>query len=197
MTAKRKCKHCGTFGYDHIRTPTGSFCSFEHSAKWAMDKSARDKDKALKKAVKADDKKHAARKRTFYDNDRSTRMKAAQTAFNAFIRARDAKLPCISCGRSTGCKMNAGHFKSVGAHPELRFNELNCHLQCEHCNSFKSGNISLYIPNLIEKIGLLEYEKLNEPHKAKKYTCAELKEIEFYYKQKLKQLARFAPLGLP
>jgi len=181
MAAKRKCRYCGAFAYDHIKINTGSFCDFSHATKWAMDKSAKDK-------AKVSNKKHAARKKEFYDNDRSTRIKAAQTAFNAFIRARDAKLPCISCGRSTGCKMNAGHFKSVGAHPELRFNELNCHLQCEHCNSFKSGNISLYIPNLIEKIGLLEYEKLNEPHEAKKYTCADLKEIELHYKQKLKGL---------
>ena len=49
-----------------------------------------------------------------------------QKVFNEFIRLRDSKLPCISCGTMTG-KMNAGHYRSAGGNPELRFNEMNVH----------------------------------------------------------------------
>lgn len=69
-----------------------------------------------------------------------------QVEFNRFIRARDANQPCISCGRQSGAKRNAGHYRPVGACPELRFCEINCHVQCEHCNSYNSGNLSLYRP---------------------------------------------------
>ena len=67
----------------------------------------------------------------------------AQTAFNAFIRARDADLPCISCGRHHTGQYHAGHFLSVGACPELRFCESNVHKQCSACNNYLSGNIVL------------------------------------------------------
>lgn len=77
--------------------------------------------------------------------------------------------------------MNAGHFLSVGSAPELRFHPLNCNLQCEHCNSFKSGNIGEYRPRLIDKIGLDKVEWLEGPHKPRKYTCEQLREIRAYY----------------
>jgi hypothetical protein len=133
------------------------------------------------------DKKHKARKKEYYDNHKPTRTEAAQKYFNTYIRLRDSNCNCISCGRSTGCKINAGHYKSVGSTPELRFNELNVHLQCEHCNMFKSGNIENYRINLINKIGLDKVEWLEGAHEPKKYTCAELKEIELMYKEKTKK----------
>ena len=136
---------------------------------------------------KKSDKAHKARKKEFNDNDRSLRTKAAQKAFNAYIRHRDSNCSCISCNRSSGAKVNAGHYKSVGSTPELRFEELNVHLQCEHCNNFKSGNIENYRINLINKIGLDKVEWLEGPHEPKKYTCKELKEIEAKYKELIKK----------
>jgi hypothetical protein len=64
----------------------------------------------------------------------------AQQAFNAYIRARDADLPCISCGETNppdlhGGQWDCGHFKTVGANPELRFEERNAHKQCKSCNA--------------------------------------------------------------
>jgi hypothetical protein len=62
-----------------------------------------------------------------------TPEKLAQDAVNAFIRERDKHKPCIVHGyecpyASTG--WHAGHFKSVGSHPELRYNTWNIHKQC-------------------------------------------------------------------
>ena len=85
-------------------------------------------------------------------------------------------------------RMNAGHYKSVGSTPALRFNEGNVHLQCEHCNSYLSGNIGEYRPRLIAKIGLEMVEFLEGPHEPKKYTIDELKELIATYKEKVKAL---------
>lgn len=68
---------------------------------------------------------------------RSEHLKEAQAAFNAFIRERDRKQPCISCERYHKGQYHAGHYRSVGACPELRFCELNVHKQCSACNNHK------------------------------------------------------------
>lgn len=132
--------------------------------------------------------KVALEKRKEAIKSRSDWLREAQTAFNAFIRARDAHLPCISCGRDNDCKINAGHYLSVGSHPELRFSEDNCHKQCEHCNTYKSGNQAAYRPRLIERIGAERVEWLEGHHEATKYTVEQIKGIKETYKLKIKLL---------
>jgi len=119
---------------------------------------------------------------------RSDWLREAQAAFNAWIRKRDKGNSCISCNRSTGAKINAGHYLAVGSHPELRFNELNNNLQCEHCNTYLSGNQLEYRKGLIAKIGIEKVEWLESKHEPKKYTIEEIKEIKQKYKLKLKEL---------
>ena len=63
-------------------------------------------------------------------------LKEAQAAFNKFIRLRDEGNLCISCQKPPK-KKNAGHFRPT---KELRFNEDNCHLQCEHCNTYQHND---------------------------------------------------------
>ncbi len=189
--SKRKCKYCKKSTREYIVVNMSAYCNFEEAVKYASE----NKSKGAAIVKKANDKKHPDRKKEFNDNDKSLRKKAAQSSFNAFIRGRDKGLACISCGKMPnfsdhigGSGIHAGHFKSCGAHSELRFEELNCHIQCFKCNVHLSGNIKDYRPALIEKIGLDKVEWLEGPHEPKKYTCAELKEIELLYKQKLKDL---------
>ena len=152
------------------------------------------------------DRKHKDKKKAFKDSDKKIRIPAAQKAFNAFIRRRDERLNCISCGRTdeevkktdgwkTGGAWDCGHFLTRGAFPELRFEELNAHKQCKSCNGgsdkyakktqlVKDG----YRVNLIKKIGLGKVEWLEGKHEPKKYTCEDLKAIELLYKQKLKEM---------
>lgn len=154
----------------------------------AMKKGQKDTQRQREKAQEASRKafNKETRKRKDKLKTRSEWIKDAQRAFNRFIRLRDYGHNCISCGRNTGAKVNAGHYLTVGGHPELRFSELNCHLQCEHCNSYLSGNIARYRPSLIAKIGIDGVDWLEGPHEAKKYTIDDLKEI----KQKYAKLAR-------
>jgi hypothetical protein len=112
----------------------------------------------------------------------------AQFWFNKYIRMRDVNNPCISCnGWHTG-QYHAGHYRSVGSAPHLRFSELNCHRQCSVCNNHLSGNLIKYRVGLVEKIGTEKVEQLENDNTAKHYTIDEIKEIKAYYKAKCKEL---------
>lgn len=115
-------------------------------------------------------------------------MREAQTAFNQFIRLRDADEPCISCGRHHTGQYHAGHFLSVGARPELRFEERNVHKQCSACNNHLAGNIVLYRKALFDKIAAAGVDWLEGPHEPKKYTVDDLKQIKATYTAKAKEL---------
>lgn len=117
-------------------------------------------------------------------------IKEAQAAFNKFIRLRDAAEPCISCGRHHQGQYHAGHYKSTGASPELRFEELNCHKQCAPCNNHLSGNIVNYRPALIAKIGMGYVEWLEGNHPPAKWTIDELKEIKRRYNAKAREIEK-------
>ena len=112
---------------------------------------------------------------------RSTWAKEAQAAFNRFIRLRDVEQPCISCGRHHQGQYHAGHFLSVGAHPELRFSELNVHKQCAPCNTHLSGNAVLYRQALVLKIGAEKLNWLEGHHPTRHYTTDELKAVKADY----------------
>lgn len=124
---------------------------------------------------------------------RSDHMKAAQVAFNAFIRERDKDRPCISSGRplqagAIGGGFDAGHYRSVGSAPHLRFDERNCHGQSKHDNNYLSGNAVDYRIGLIKRIGLESVEALECDQAFRKWTDDDLIEIRVTYKRKLKEL---------
>ena len=114
-------------------------------------------------------------------------MRKAQDSFNKFIRIRDKGLPCISSGRMTG-QRHAGHYLAIGSHPELRFNEDNCHAQSAKDNSWLSGNQTQYRINLIERIGLKRVEVLEGPHEQTKLTLDDIKDINQRYKDKASEI---------
>lgn len=118
---------------------------------------------------------------------RTDYLKEVQTVFNKWIRERDKGLNCISCNKPSK-KENAGHYRSVGGNPELRFNELNCNLQCEYCNTFLHGNLINYRINLQNKIGVEQVEFLEENHPPKHYSIPELILMKQEYKEKIRQL---------
>lgn len=116
---------------------------------------------------------------------RSYRLEQAQIQFNRFIRLRDAGKPCISCGRYVEMgQLDAGHYRSIGAAPELRFNEDNCHGQCRECNGFKSANKSEYRDSLIDKIGLKRVEEIENYHPPANLSIEDIYQIEKEYKAK-------------
>ena len=142
---RRKCAHKACRQWFHPVRDGQVVCSFECASAIGKEQTS--------KAREAAQQKEAQRQRTEEKAGRQRRKarlaelrpngyyKArAQQAFNAFIRARDADLPCISCGETNppdlhGGQWDCGHFKTVGANPELRFEERNAHKQCKSCNA--------------------------------------------------------------
>ena len=115
-------------------------------------------------------------------------LKEAQAIFNQYIRLRDKDLPCISCQRFHTGQYHAGHYLTTGAHPELRFDEINVHKQCSACNNYLSGNIVEYRINLINKIGIDAVTYLESKHQPKHYTIEDIKTLKAIYKEKVKTL---------
>jgi hypothetical protein len=121
---------------------------------------------------------------------RADHLKDTQQAFNAWIRERDAALPCVSCGRHHEGQWHAGHFRSAGGHPELRFEPLNVWKQCAPCNTHKSGDLVNYRAELVRRIGAEKVEWLEGPHEPKKYTVEELKSMTADYRARVRELKR-------
>jgi hypothetical protein len=128
---------------------------------------------------------------------RGDHMREAQAAVNEYVRLRDAHLPCISCDSTpndndlmTGSRWDAGHYRSVGACPELRFEPLNIHRQCVKCNRNLSGNAVEYRIRLVLRIGAEKVAWLEGLHPARKYTVEEIKAIKAEYRAKTKELKK-------
>ena len=197
--SQRKCKQCGEYkpAGDGVKSPAGWFCCHAHAVDFAIAKSqaaAKRKASASRKAQDADRKmeKAANRKRKMDVKPISYWMKRAQAAFNAWIRARDAGKPCISCGHpDDGSRQrHASHFRSVGACSSLRFDERNVHASCSICNNWLSGNIGSYKVELIKRIGAEQVEAIESAPKLKKWKKEELLSIEAEYKARLRNSAR-------
>lgn len=130
---------------------------------------------------------------------RADHLREAQAAVNEYVRLRDAHLPCISCDSMpsdsdlmTGSRWDAGHYRSVGACPELRFEPLNIHRQCVKCNRNLSGNAVEYRIRLVLRIGAETVAWLEGPHEPRKYTVEEIKTIKAEYRAKTRELKRAA-----
>ncbi|MBD9585806.1 recombination protein NinG [Pseudomonas sp. PDM03] len=128
---------------------------------------------------------------------RADHLREAQAAVNEFVRLRDAHLPCISCDSTpsdhdliTGSRWDAGHYRSVGACPELRFEPLNIHRQCVKCNRSLSGNAVEYRIRLVLRIGAEKVAWIEGPHEARKYTVEEIKAIKAKYRAMTRELKK-------
>lgn len=186
---KRKCQ-MKQEGCEVTYTPFNSLQKCCYNPKCVMANHRKQEDKKqLREAKRERQELKKAKERV---KTRGEWLKEAQAAFNKFIRLRDSEEPCISCGRFHKGQYHAGHYLTVGAHPELRFEELNNNKQCAPCNNHLSGNLVNYRINLIKKIGLDKVEWLEGPHDPKHYTIDDIKEIKDKYNKLARELERKA-----
>lgn len=177
----KKCEQCGKPFLPQY-TSMQIACSLKCAARLA-------KNQRLAK-VKAERQEFKQRKEAL---ERIPELVAkAQTAFNAFIRERDKDKGCFVCGRPfapvKGQALHAGHVRSRGAAGHLRFNEDNCHGECEGCNGPHGAKPHEIEAGAIRRIGQERYDVLkndNEPHK---WERDELREIAAKYRRLRKEL---------
>lgn len=121
----------------------------------------------------------------------------AQTAFNAFIRARDraAGYGCICCGapldwNSTkpGGAVDAGHFISRGAAIELAFDERNVNAQRKSCNRPGGTTRAKFRAGMLQRHGEAVVDELEGPHDLPRLTRDDLRRIRDSYRAKTKAL---------
>lgn len=121
----------------------------------------------------------------------------AQKEFNAFIRERDKDKGCFVCGkpfpdRDLGGSFDAGHVRSRGAAGQHRFNESNCMGECKECNSSWGAKPHQIKAGAIARIGVEQYEALENDNTPRKWTKDELRTIKAEYRAKTKELKKDA-----
>ena len=190
MTFRRTtCPHC------RAKLENGQRIHAECIAPWAdaqAEKAKRAEAKKARAAAKVERAETRRRKEAIKTLPKL--KKEAEREFNAFIRARDAHLPCISCGApppdlsGLHAGRDAGHYRSVGSAPHLRYHEDNVHAQCVHCNQYGAGRAVEYRIGLIARIGVGRVVALETDNRVKKWTHDELRDIRDLYRAKRKEL---------
>lgn len=174
----KKCKVCGIH-FTPAR-PLQKVCSPSCAIKIAKEVVAKNDKKATKLKLEALITKPQL-------------VKKAQTAFNAYIRERDRGKTCISCDTPLGDEPNtydAGHYRSVGSAPHMRFVEDNVHGQCKRCNNWLAGNHVEYRKRLLERVGERQTELLEADSTLRKYTKEGLEEIARHYRAEARRLEK-------
>lgn len=174
---KKRCKACGE-----------EFTAMLSTAKVCSMACALDHVKA--DSAKKQRKESVKRKKEFLDSDVKFQKAKAQKVFNEYIRLRDADLGCVSCDKGPDWQgqWHAGHYKTVGARADLRFNEDNCHKQCSVCNNHLSGNLVAYRDELIRRIGIAAVERLEKDAPPMRCRAEDYRGIAYRYSEKVKLL---------
>jgi hypothetical protein len=119
----------------------------------------------------------------------SSYRKELQIIVNKIVREIDAGFNCISSGRSYKTNDQAGHYYSVGAYPNLRFNLHNIYSQSVADNLYKSGNPIGFTQGLIREFGegwISIVTKLPEEYRTIKLDIEDIKQCILNAKDFLK-----------
>lgn len=115
--------------------------------------------------------------------------------FSRWVRLNAADdngiVQCVTCGKFGSVKhMENGHYvkRSVMA---ARYSEMNCNVQCNHCNWVLQGNDAKYRQFLVDKYGenkvlLLEATKRNTT----KLSSGDIKIMIEHYKSEVNRLLK-------
>lgn len=185
--SKRRCKHCGEYHFRDvgIMVPSGWFCCMAHAIEYAREKSqklAARKAKQNTASAKAHERSERAvmaeRKKEL---NRPKHLDKLQRLVNQYVvHIRDKDAPCCTCGTtSQSIKYDAGHFRSRGACPELRFELTNIAKQCSvNCNVMKSGSRLEFSEFIRNKYGQEHLDWINGKHKTLKEQLPDSKAID-------------------
>lgn len=118
-----------------------------------------------------------------------------QVVFNRYIRLRDAGKLCICCGKpfqpqKFGGSMDAGHYRSRGSAPHLRFDEMNVNGQRKNCNRPGGTTHAAFRAGMIVRYGLEAVERLEADQEPRHWTIEDLKGLKKHYQAKCRELAR-------
>jgi hypothetical protein len=176
----KKCKICKVkfTPIQFAQIVCGYKCAIEHSKN--LKKQKEQKDWKQQKAVLKEKLKTLGQ----YEAE-------AKKSFQKWVRMRDEKQPCISCGVENTELWDGGHFKKAEIYSGVIFNEKNCHKQCRKCNRFLGGNELNYRDGLIKRYGhdyVNELEMMANETRNYKFTKEELIAKKIKYDILIKEL---------
>ena len=187
ITVKRKCRVCKA---EFVASESfRQWCSFDCGVILAERRLAKRKDAQAKIERKTD------RERKEKLKPRSDYVRVAQIAANEYVRTRDRLrgYPCISSGKPldwTGNNVDAGHYRSRGSAPHLRFDLRNIHAQSKQENRYGSGNAVDYRLGLIARRGLAVVEALESDNEPRKHAIAWLVRFTAIMRRKTRRLKK-------
>ena len=162
-------------------------CSPDCAAKYALSKRQEVQRKDARKARIAYTR----------DNEKLSAVRArAQSSFNRYIRERDYLMPCMACGKHwsgdvvKGSGWDAGHFRSRGSAPHLRFHLLNCWKVCTRCNRDLSGNIVEMRKGMLSRLGEDRVKALEYDNTDRNYTRDDLRRIQRIFSKRARLYKR-------
>lgn len=187
-----KCKACGN-GFQKTVSSLQKVCSVACAIKLASEQSIKKREKLAKAERVASRKRLASLKDKNKTHHRL--IAEAQSAVNKYIRLRDDGKECISCGvplvsERLGGGFDAGHYRSRGSAPHLRFYTLNIFGQCKRCNRWLGGNYHEYRIRLIERLGAEKVEAIESDQRSRHYSDEDLRRIRLIFDRKAKYLEK-------
>jgi hypothetical protein len=183
LTASLRVRDCETCGkpFQQARSMQ-AVCSPRCAVKLPAVKARREK---------AADKQARERLMTLSDWRRK-----AQTAVNKVARLRDIRAGrgCISCGEpyrgAYGGAFDAGHFRSVGSAPHVRYFLPAIRLQCVKCNRFLGGNAVEFRRGLVALRGVEFVEMVESMQFTAKHTITYLSRLTDVMNRKARRLQK-------
>ncbi|KGQ46824.1 recombination protein NinG [Gallibacterium anatis] len=191
MTKVAKCKICKQ---PYIkRNSLQKVCSVECAIKLSKEQARKKREKLDKQARLESKKRLSALKEE--NKTKGQLIKETQEAVNRYIRVRDENKECISCGKPLvserlGGGFDAGHYRSRGSSPYLRFYTLNIHGQCKRCNRYLGGNYHEYRVGLIERLGIKKVEEIEADNRERHYSNDDLRRIKRIFNKKTRLIQR-------
>lgn len=195
--SRRKCAHCREWFYPAREGQT--VCCFECASAIGKKQAAKAREAAKKKALlrQREVEKESRQRRRAKRIELKTKSQwrsEAQTAFNKYVRLRDAGKPCISCGRlpeqKLGGTMDCGHYRTRGAARHLSFNLHNTAAQCVYCNRDRAGAQKAFEQGLIQRIGPEAVDALNNDNTIRNFDIPYLQRVKSIFIRKARALEK-------
>jgi len=177
--------------------PGAIVCSEHCALSFALSENGKERKAQAVKERKADAVKRQGMK------SRQTWLKECQVVVNKVVRLRDmlAGHGCITCGarpaQKVGGTMDAGHFRSVGSAPHLRFFTPQIALQCVTCNRYQGGRALDFRKALVLRHGAAWVDALEGRQELAKFDIAYLQRLKAVFAKLARRLEkRIASKGL-
>lgn len=191
-TKTPKCKFCGGAHYQ-------TFCTKKPRKPIATRKPLRPTRTSFTAKTRLS---HSRPKKTLKRSQIGSRSKSprrlliakADRVFSIYIRLRYAEngeAYCVTCGAHGPWRgMQNGHFISRRK-MNLRWDEVNCNVQCKHCNETLAGNLSKYRTFIVAQYGQKELDRLMLTSKqVRKVRADEIQAIITKYEQEVRNLSK-------